>query len=515
MCIRKDNKDKLEYVCSDKSLQALQDFKWLTNEDAVSCKKQKKTDDKPTVEVEGSNGLTLNLVHIAFPSKALTNEWLKSPCYVTVLKVSHSNLETIESNAFNTEIFSNLIELKLRYADIRLLKSGAFNGLTDLRRLTLDSISLDIVSRDVLVPCPKLNEFHIYFSFDTAHPVQNKWFSGDALLNELEVVDLFGNEIRKGIDNTTFNAAGNIKILSLRDNYIETIGKDAFSPIKSLKFLDLTNNYLKTMPSELKNLMERKPDIHFELGNNPWECTCELETVRKYYLRRESSPFPIVCDGGMRIEKCMDLCSEDSNCHDLKATPESLLPFWHQLSPTEQKISVKCKASTVSIVLQRPSARFLIGQYLDGDYFINLNGFTSERIVVVSEVGIYANTENSTCITNNRNVNMQFTIRLRPNSSYLFCFLDKVTLFIRPFNCFAFHSKREEINTSNNIWILNEDRNIIIFLCIVSGIISISLGTALAFIGTKLRTWFPTNDDETQINQSCYIENGPLVSNTK
>lgn len=481
------------------NLQAVQNFKWLTKEDTISCK-------------NSSKGLTLNLVHIVFPTKALTEGWFTSPCHITALKISRSNLGRIEENAFKTDIFSNLTELRLRYADIWLIKMGAFNGLTELTLLTLNSLGLDAVAKNVLVSCPKLKEVQIYFSFDTAHPIQNKWFSGDELMNELETVDWFGNEIGKGIDKTTFNAAVNLKFLSLRDNCIETIGDGSFKPIKNLKSLDLTFNLLKTIPSELKNLVDRRRDIYFELGANPWECTCDLKSVRQLYLERESSTYPIICEGGMRIEKCMDLCLEDSECRDVQETPENLLPFWHQLSPTEHVISVKCNAPKVSIVLNRPSTRILIGQYLDDDYFINLSRFTSQQIVVVFEVGIYATIENSTCITNNRNVQtayMPFSIRLRPNTSYLFCFSDKGTLSIRPLNCFAFHSKREEINTAENVWIFNEDRNIIIFLCIVSGIISISLGIAFAFIVPKIQALLLENDNETHINQSCYIENRP------
>lgn len=502
----------MEYDCREGDLQVLQDFKWLSKEDVISCKKPKENVNKLSLEATGSKELTINLVNILFPSKALSNGWLKSPCYIIALKVSRSNLGSIEKDAFNSEIFSTLVELRLRYADIWNIENGAFNGLTELKRLTLDSLGLDRVGKNILVPCPKLEEVHIYSSFDTVHPIQNRWFSGDELLNGLKSVDLFGNEIRKGIGNTTFNAAANINILSLRDNYIETIGEGAFKPIKNLISLDLTSNLLKTMPSELENLMTRKPDAYFELGYNPWECTCELETVRKYYIRQGSRPYPIICDGGMFIEKCTDLCSEDSNCHDLKATPDGRLPFWHQLSLAKQRISVKCRASTLSIVLKRPSTRFLIGQYFDGDYFISLSGFTSEQIVVAFEVGISATTQNSTCITNNRNVHtvyMQFSISLRPNTSYLFCFLEKGASSIRPLNCFAFHSKHEEINTLDNIWIFNEDRNLSIFLGIVFGIISISLGITLAFIAPQLRALFPKNDDQTLFNQSCYIENRP------
>ncbi|KAF2901007.1 hypothetical protein ILUMI_05174 [Ignelater luminosus] len=195
--------------------------------------------------------------------------------------------ETLNKEAFSGHPFEDsLNHLEFLNADIRILTEDSLRGLqvvdTFVFRHNEGFFPLSISEKafESIKNTVKTLEFHNCLF--RPESIINLTGEKGSKLNELIKLDLGINSITE-IRNNSFVNAKKISMIYLRASNIGKIEENAFAMASTVTLLDLSNNSLETLPKNtfhsLKNLNPQK----LYLGNNPWNCSCELQWLKEYY----------------------------------------------------------------------------------------------------------------------------------------------------------------------------------------------------------------------------------------
>uniref|UniRef100_A0A671VPA1 SLIT and NTRK like family member 2 n=1 Tax=Sparus aurata TaxID=8175 RepID=A0A671VPA1_SPAAU len=146
--------------------------------------------------------------------------------------------------------YGNVISLYLGNNGLQEIRTGAFNGLRFLKRLSLNNNNLEVIKKDT--------------------------FSG---LESLEYLQADHNYI-SAIERGALIKLNKLKVLILSDNLLLSLPPNIFLFV-ILTHLDLRGNRFKMLPfagvlHHIGGIME------IQLEKNPWDCTCDLIPLKSW-----------------------------------------------------------------------------------------------------------------------------------------------------------------------------------------------------------------------------------------
>lgn len=211
------------------------------------------------------------------------------------LSINNNGLATIASDAFLN--LMNLKYLGLASNDLSaipdnlLMNSGQLyffdfsgNELNELPKIP-SSASI-IVARETRIKSLTASSFEnaealeeLDVSHNTIYIVEKNAFAGAPKLYE---IDLSHNTIEE-INDETFSSAPSLVAIDLSyNNRLERVTDGAFvSPRKHLRVVYLNNCNIKTMTGKVFSVVEDSR-FYATLGNNPWNCDCNLENLADF-----------------------------------------------------------------------------------------------------------------------------------------------------------------------------------------------------------------------------------------
>lgn len=294
--------------------------------------------------------IILHLIDITFEDpkginthSMLTKNWYTSETSVQALNLDNVKLFLIQADAFNTIHFRKMTNLMIR-SRIEFLHEGTFNGLNNLKVLSLVNTKIKIFVKNILAPLRSLEWFVMDCGIDEKHPleihVDNLFGAGN--FSKINQLSIFNCNLRTTIDRSTFIGITNISILLLELNRIEVIGDRSFDTVfPTLNQLSLAMNDLKTLPADIFSMSKRKTII--EIDENPWHCDCKLENLRLFLLRSEHIFLPsIVCNSpkkyaGQKLIAMPPLCIDHSLSTKSPTAAERATENDAQLIPNDEE----------------------------------------------------------------------------------------------------------------------------------------------------------------------------------
>lgn len=191
---------------------------------------------------------------------------------------------SIEKDAFNTNHFANLLNLTFQGCFIKA-EDGTFNGLENLRTLSLYDMKYIKFPPKILAPLQSLEEFTLEKCPEEEISVISLF--GTINLPTIKKVEISSCNLASTITEHTFVGLKNISELILVNNQIDQIGPRSFDAIyPTLKHLNLMKNFLKSLPISIftKALQNH---VKIDLQRNPWHCDCDLEDFRSFLQQEQ------------------------------------------------------------------------------------------------------------------------------------------------------------------------------------------------------------------------------------
>lgn len=214
---------------------------------------------------------------------------------------STSSLAIQCSDVFESQLPANvfarlpaLTELRIEACKLLTLPGGAFDGLTALKRLTVQTQIADWstgktleIAADALRPLRELQYLDLaannlrglpeatlcpLTSLQVLNLTQNRIRSANQLGlaerigcgGELQILDVSQNELKTVPANWDSGALRRLQQLQLQHNNISDVSVDAFAGLVALRVLNLSHNHLETLPSELLQSNKELREIHLQ-----------------------------------------------------------------------------------------------------------------------------------------------------------------------------------------------------------------------------------------------------------
>lgn len=435
---------------------------------------------------------------------------------VISLSMHEMQLYSIERDAFHNKQFYNLKILKFSRMPIMNFLDGIFNGLHNLKILTLDHVLIHKFGPNVFKPLLSLQSVSIKYCDDHIINIDNLF--GFDNLTKLQTVEIEYCNLKDTITNTTFAGLQNIRNLSLRYNQIEQIGLKSFDvPLKTLDMLSLNWNKLKFIPDNLFETDDqfqtnRKLGASIELINNPWHCDYKMENFRQFirkYIHLKIDP--IICKtpfkySGVYLVKTDDLCNETNEARPIKGLIESKpineVKFVEEHLSIDishkDSISVQCKlikhripySNQQTVHLTKPFDNAVHPvQNKNGKLILDSKYFPMNFSLIGFEESFNnTNKKASNCFINNKDTKSKKVIiksELIPNVAFQFCWTENGTNLITPLNCMPFHWFVNE-DDDNDFWLKIEHKPIVITISVISAAVAPFIGISIACILAKV-----------------------------
>lgn len=429
-----------------------------------------------------------------FGQRVMRVGWLNMKnVYIERLHLHDTEISKIVNNAFGGHVFSRLKYLYMINVPIKSLKKGTFNGLKALKELHLSRLKLINLSDNVLQSMPNLEIIDI----DNSGKIELDALFGRFILHNLRGILIQNCNINDSITENTFNASGNVMLLNLNSNHIDTIGPQSFRyTLPSLGRLYLRGNHLKSIPEDL---FETNNNVLIDVTSNPWHCDCKMENFRLFAQTTTSVEFKgFICNtpreyNGMELKDCPPLCKQDTQIEVHKANRTFNLEYDDmkslQLTKPTHKINpvLKTKKEELYINTELLSNNFKLIEF-----------------------------EQNTCTSYfkfNEMENIKFKRKLEPNILYRFCWMEIDSKMVFPLDCVTLHSSlNEEELTDLEIdeedfepWIMMESKTIVITVCVLvasfAPVFGILISIALAkLFSKKIRGLKPNSEKKSATN---------------
>ncbi|XP_072179767.1 uncharacterized protein [Diadema setosum] len=216
------------------------------------------------------------------------------------LSLSHNQIVRIEPGTF--EGFTNLQVLTLSNNRIRQVESNVFTGAPKLKEINLQSNNLRIIDRLALNGSSDLQD--VYLSNNNINDIESETFQ---FVTKLKFIALYNNSL-SSLNPGVFDNLRHLAVLDLGSNKLKTLPSDMFAHLSRLQTIILSDNQListgrvlllpriTTLDMRNNNLMRLENLTEEALGRlqifllegNPWNCDCQLETLRLWYSRLNS-----------------------------------------------------------------------------------------------------------------------------------------------------------------------------------------------------------------------------------
>ena len=223
-----------------------------------------------------------------------------------VLRFKRNQVEFLMDGAFFG--LSSIEELSLDRNRVNRVNKGWLYGLTTLRYLSLAQNNIDFVDEDAWEFCKVLTELDLRSnklqlldrltlsrlpSLKTLYLQDNKISHIEGGENDydsktfaevplLETLLLDGNEISHTIEDmrAPFDGLSNLRTLTLSNNFIKSIGNEAFIGLSSLEELDVRFNVISTVQENAFSALPFLRTIHMD--SSSMLCDCYLKWFPKW-----------------------------------------------------------------------------------------------------------------------------------------------------------------------------------------------------------------------------------------
>ncbi|XP_030645337.1 trophoblast glycoprotein a [Chanos chanos] len=210
-------------------------------------------------------------------SKDLQNIPTGIPGYTKNLFITGNQIDRIGPESFRG--LENVTTLSLSNNRIFEVESHTFSSLRNLRSLDMSSNQLTLIHPEAFtVQSRVLRELNLSRALYNHSSVTDlttalRW----STLGGLQVLDLSSNSLIY-LPPRIFSHLGSLRRLQLANNSLVAIYNDTFTGLEHLEELDLTLNALKTFQEEGLRELEHLPRTQLLLGENPYTCTCGIES---------------------------------------------------------------------------------------------------------------------------------------------------------------------------------------------------------------------------------------------
>lgn len=168
----------------------------------------------------------------------------------------------------------NLTRVYLERNRIEAVAYNSLLGLCNLKYLNLQGNRINVIHDEAFKDLRQLQNF--YLNDNLLVDLPKKSFKG---LFHLKMLNL-GANLLTNISNTWFGDLEELEVLYLDRNRLSFIEEGAFENLTSLVTLHLNSNKLTTLPFPVFQPIYFIG--HLYLFRNPWECSCELEWLKKW-----------------------------------------------------------------------------------------------------------------------------------------------------------------------------------------------------------------------------------------
>lgn len=464
-------------------------------------------------------------------------DWLNITITVRILLLKNLNVMQIESGAFQGDQFKSLFALKIVNCPIRSLSRGAFDGLSNLLILSLNNVKIFNFEANALKSLPRLIEFMMSDCVRQEISLNNLF--GTSKLTKLRKITVRNCNLKSTINALTFGKLRAVQDLVLTHNHIEQIDSMAFQSLfATLKTLHLNENQLKTLPKNIFH-MPSTSNVMIYLDDNPWNCDCDLESLRLTMQRSRGASFSrIICASPPALASTA-LHLHETLCEESELLPEStealespelvktpdlqqsptvyLMPDLTVNGPGKKnktaapkepvlhspkikdfqhvhKFKLQCPLSNsdsamrVDLNIPSPTARSIPTlKYENSKLTLQTRHLTRDFIYFGYEASISIDAQRPICYGNFISERIRKKdINIQANKLYRFCRADYVLhTAVSPLECNTYITKNAEKNEEVEAWILTEQKPVIVLAFVVVVIMVPLIMTAVSILAIK------------------------------
>lgn len=438
-------------------------------------------------------GLSLVLLNTNFESSqiqfiALQSNESRYDCYKLTIMYSYPTDLGLMENAFVGSAFEYIKHLSFINVHISEIGYSAFNNLYSVEHLILKDSFVQSFSYGSLDFIAKTLKYFEYAELYTqSRNIQN--ITGHTNLYKLTDITIHAN-LSSTLNSSTFTGLTKVYSLILADCQIEYIFPNAFDPIvHTIGIIDLTHNKLKRFSSELlQPFIDNFSRSVFRFDANPWHCDCDLIAfARSVRDRRQMFSGDLICLTPNRFKNSKlaltDYCADEyANRID------------NQKPSTRELISMECtdydNTNCQVVQMREPSKIKEVTTRSNGDLVIELDVVGVHNFVIIwfqtvlysdePDLLHYQASETIDCLGSDSSI---FLIsNLTANHAYTICLVNKAETTISPFDCMPYYVRSDEVPDSDaNIWILEEDKALVIGLVFGAALLSVIFGLVISF----------------------------------
>lgn len=431
---------------------------------------------------------------------SIRENWLTVQVPVKYLHLDDFTATIIHEDAFNVDQFENLNELVIQ-SRITKIDNMAFNGLKNLKKLTLRGIEMEEFEQNTLEPLETLQWFtmeNCMYSENSKVLSVNNLFG--IYLPHLTRVKIMDCNLGKTINQLTFQGLKGINEIILVSDRIEEIGEESFDvAFTSLTHLNLAKNRLRSLPRDIFDIRKGLTTT-IKLDSNLWHCGCSLEGLRKFILHSFNDDVKkTVCKtpieyAGQRIYDLPSLCIDE-----IKPTPSSffteiMIPddrnSWAHSLELQRELSndstvIHCGAINVKkyVTLKKSTKiRFPLICIKNG----NLVLYTAH----LSKDFFYFGYEQSfkkilKCVGNSMGDKVRkIQIAMSPNQMYRLCRIKRKHNSITPLECIPYFTNYDADRL--DAWIKMKYKGTFVWIFIFTGILMPFIGILISTLLAKL-----------------------------
>lgn len=293
--------------------------------------------------MQPSKSLTFVLLLTTLFASLLTQvaadaEWMND-CGVCKCKwissKKQADCKNLSFTSIPKEMSSELQVIDLSSNIIPELRHSAFRdaNLLNLHKIYLRNCTLQEIHRDAFKEMSLLIELDL--SYNYLKVLEPGTFTD---VFRLRVLIVTHNQIEELGDNL-FENLGFLAKVDLRYNGLKSISQYTFVNVSVIREIDLENNQLTVLKEESFRGMDQLRSL--TLNQNPWNCTCELQSFQKFAIARGLYTPPTSCHLPMNLRGKLwtEVPAEHFACR-----PVILLPHdGFTIDATTENITITCK----------------------------------------------------------------------------------------------------------------------------------------------------------------------------
>jgi hypothetical protein len=221
------------------------------------------------------------------------------PTHVRIIVLDSNNITLFEKDTFVSRGLVDVEMLQAGFCKIKTIEVGAFNGLTLLTYLSLESNDISEIIPGTFEIFRSLEYLHL--QYNKIEHLESDIFRG---LFKLKYMDLEENKLQY-LHPDTFLGLKNLQSLFLSKNFgleiptdrhfinshslkhlgisgcnISSVSLQTFANVNALEFLDLSYNNLSSVDINIMKVLPELSEMY--LDHNPLHCDCQLQEVWRW-----------------------------------------------------------------------------------------------------------------------------------------------------------------------------------------------------------------------------------------